>query len=83
MSVAGSNKKEPVMINRFKLSDFDGDPCRLLSAKQLAHLLSVHVISIWRMAKDGRLPAPIKIGSNTTRWRAADIAAWLDEKEAN
>jgi predicted DNA-binding transcriptional regulator AlpA len=35
------------------------------------------------MAKDGRLPAPIKIGSNTTRWRAADIAAWLDEKEAN
>jgi prophage regulatory protein len=36
--------------------------------------------TVWRWAKDGRLPAPLKI-QGTTRWRLSDLMAY--EKELN
>jgi prophage regulatory protein len=55
------------------------DPCRMLRAKDVAKLLSIHEMTVWTMARDGRLPKPIKIGPGTTCWRYRDIERWLDE----
>lgn len=49
---------------------------KLLNAKALAGCLSVSVRQAHRMNKAGLIPAPLKIGG-CTRWRAAEIAAWL------
>lgn len=53
----------------------------LLTDKQVAELLSIHQITVWRWVREGKLPAPIKITSGATRWRRADIAAWLNAKK--
>ncbi|MHB1188754.1 helix-turn-helix transcriptional regulator [Thiobacillus sp.] len=43
----------------------------------IAELLSCHRTSVWRMARDGKLPKPIKTGMNSTRWRVGEIRAAL------
>jgi prophage regulatory protein len=56
------------------------DRCRVYRVKELASLINLHPITIWRWQATGRLPKPIKLGPHTTVWRASDIAAWLDQK---
>jgi len=43
------------------------------SAKTLAAALEVSVTQVWRMAKNGSLPKPIKLGPATTRWRIEEV----------
>lgn len=43
---------------------------------ELASRYGVHRITIWRWAKAGRLPAPVRLGPGCTRWRLADIEQW-------
>jgi predicted DNA-binding transcriptional regulator AlpA len=47
----------------------------------VAELLSCHRTQVWRMARDGKLPRPIKIGANSTRWRVGEIRAALGAME--
>lgn len=49
----------------------------LLSARDVARLLSVSVATVWRLESAGKVPKSIKVGGST-RWRYADIAAWID-----
>lgn len=32
--------------------------------------------TIWRWARNGKFPKPIKLGAGSTRWRSADLEAW-------
>lgn len=43
----------------------------------IAELLSCHRTQVWRMAREGRLPKPIKIGLNSARWKVGEIRAVL------
>ena len=48
----------------------------------LAERYGVSRNTIWRWAKEGRLPSPVKLGPGVTRWRLADIEQWEAEREA-
>ena len=48
----------------------------------LAERYGVSRNTIWRWAKEGRLPSPVKLGPGVTRWRLADIEQWESEREA-
>ena len=48
------------------------DSQELLTVRQVARLLQVSPRQVWRLARTGALPPPLKIGG-ATRWRAADI----------
>ncbi len=50
----------------------------MLSAADLSDLLRVSLNTVWRWSRSGRLPAPKKIGPNSTRWRAGDVREALD-----
>lgn len=39
----------------------------------VAALNSISAPTVWRWVKAGRLPAPIKLGPNTTVWRVGDL----------
>ena len=47
-------------------------PC-YVSDLQLAHMHSVSRATIWRWAKAGILPPPIRLSAGCTRWKMADI----------
>ena len=49
---------------------------RLLTDTDVAEMLGIHRSTVWRWAKDGRLPAPIRpLGARIARWRADEIEA--------
>ncbi|WP_151445156.1 helix-turn-helix transcriptional regulator [Halomonas lysinitropha] len=47
-----------------------------LTASQVAARENVSVPTIWRWSRDGKFPAPVRLGDNCTRWRLADLEAW-------
>lgn len=56
------------------------DPCVVYSIKELNKIFGFHEQTIWKMCRRGQFPKPVKLGPMTTRWRATDIAAWIDLK---
>lgn len=51
---------------------------QLITAQNVADLLSVHRATVWRWAKDGMIPKPIRIGGRT-RWRLEEIEALVKD----
>ena len=41
------------------------------------HIIPVAHSTLWRMVKDGRFPAPIKLSERVTAWRTDEVAAWV------
>jgi len=46
--------------------------------RELSELLGMSEKSIERFAKCGEFPAPVALGNRAKRWRAVDVAAWVD-----
>ncbi len=50
----------------------------LITAAELANMLSISVRTLWRLLSAGELIEPIKIGGNT-RWRLDEVRTWIAE----
>lgn len=50
---------------------------QFVSDRDLALRYGVCVSTIWRWAQKGRIPQPLRLGPNTTRWNIADVDAAL------
>ena len=50
----------------------------LISASQLADLLSVSERTLYRLKSVGRLPVPIVLGGSV-RWRLTEIREWINQ----
>jgi predicted DNA-binding transcriptional regulator AlpA len=65
------------------LSGFDSLPdSALISVGVVAALLGSSANTVWRRAKAGTLPAPVKTGQMSTRWKVGAIRAYLASLEA-
>jgi predicted DNA-binding transcriptional regulator AlpA len=53
----------------------------LATTKSNQGLLPVSPATIWRFVKDGKFPAPFKLGLNTTVWDASEVDAWLASRK--
>jgi excisionase family DNA binding protein len=49
----------------------------LLSARQVAHRLSISVRTVWRMLERNELPQPVRFNRKLVRWRAMDIDKYV------
>lgn len=67
------------MVDKTEISgDFDAKPdSALISVRAVATLLDIHTNSVWRLARSGKLPAPIKLAEQTSRWRVGDLRKTL------
>ena len=53
-----------------------------IRAKQLlGSILPIGRTTLWKMVKTGRFPAPVRLGPNTTAWRAEDVRDWLEQRK--
>lgn len=43
----------------------------------VAALTGVSVATIWRWAREGRMPAAVRIGPNCTGWKNAALLDWI------
>ncbi len=46
---------------------------RLLRIRQVLEIIPVSKSTWWQGVKDGKFPAPIKLGPRTTCWHEADV----------
>jgi excisionase family DNA binding protein len=53
----------------------------LYDADRAAALVGLSVRTVWRLAAAREFPAPVRVG-RATRWRRADIEAWVDSLRA-
>jgi predicted DNA-binding transcriptional regulator AlpA len=51
--------------------------CTLISAKQLARMLSLSPRTVWRLRSSQSLPKPVSVGSSI-RWKISDIKLFLE-----
>ena len=57
------------------------DMPRLLRDKQFAELLSISRSYLWRLVKQGKIPAPIKLGPKTTVWKSSVAIKVIENPE--
>lgn len=62
-------------------SKYASVPREYLAVRGVASRYSVSVPTVWRWAKDGQLPKPIKL-NGSTRWKLADLMEWEQQQEA-
>ncbi|MDZ7692082.1 MAG: AlpA family phage regulatory protein [Balneolaceae bacterium] len=53
---------------------------QIVRPKQLAELLSVSTVTIWRMEKRGELPRRKQISTRTVGWLESEIREWLEQR---
>lgn len=67
-----------------RITDFDTLPdSALLDVREIRYLAGRSPASIWRDVNCGRLPRPVSIGPNASRWRAADVRNYLKGESHN
>ncbi|WP_234567504.1 helix-turn-helix transcriptional regulator [Rhodohalobacter sp. 614A] len=53
------------------------DPLSIIRADELAELLSVSTVTLWRWETEGKMPAKVKFGGRMVGWRYFEIEEWL------
>jgi prophage regulatory protein len=55
-------------------------PRRTIRIRVVAEKTGLAVSSIWRLARQGLFPAPVRLSPGCTAWFEHEIDAWLDAK---
>ncbi len=55
---------------------------RLLRLADVCDRTALGRSSIYQLMRDGEFPMSVKIGGHAVRWRAADIARWIEDLPA-
>lgn len=53
------------------------DDLRMLRIDKVLELFPISKVSLYRLIKDGKFPAPMKLGA-TNVWSSAELRNWLD-----
>lgn len=53
----------------------------LLTVDEVAAALGLHKDTVWHLRRLGKIPEPIRISTQTVRWRLIDIEEWILSKK--
>lgn len=59
------------------MTNGSSSPAQLLTVAETASLVGISERTVRRMADDGRMPKPIRMGTRLCRWKRTDLEAWL------
>jgi predicted DNA-binding transcriptional regulator AlpA len=85
--VLGNRKKGTNMTKVAKDRPDVGELSPLLTVREVAGVLGIHVRTVWRLAAmvemgEGVFPRPVRIAKKTIRWRREDLEKYLDSLAA-
>ncbi len=60
-----------------------GELSPLLTVREVAKVLGIHVRTVWRLAAmaemgEGNFPRPVRIGAKTIRWQRSALETYLN-----
>ena len=81
--VQGKPRKGVNMTTVAKDRQSTGELRPLLSVKEVAEILGIHVRTVWRLAAmaemgEGSFPRPVRIARKTIRWQRAALETYLN-----
>ena len=53
---------------------------RLLRRPEVEEITGLSRASIYRLMRSGRFPASVKVSDTAVRWRASEVAAWIESR---
>ena len=53
---------------------------KVLKVRQVAEEISVSVPQVYKLAKEGRFPKPIKLGERGSGWLRTEVDDWLQSR---
>lgn len=56
---------------------------KIIRPNELAKMLSVSKVTLWRMENRGEIPPRIKISKRAVGWLESDIEEWLNSLKAS
>jgi prophage regulatory protein len=52
---------------------------KFLTDVEVANRYKVHKVTIWRWAKNNKIPIPVKISDRCTRWKLRELEKWEEK----
>ena len=52
----------------------------LLRRPRVTELTGLPRSTMYQQIKDGKFPAPVKLGARAVGWRESDIASWIESR---
>ena len=56
---------------------------KLLKVGEVAEFVGISKAQIWALSAAGDFPSPIKLSPRATRWRAGEVAEWIESRPRN
>ncbi len=56
------------------------DSSRLLRLREVRARTGLSRSTIYRLAAEGRFPAPVKLTEHASAWREDELAAWIESR---
>jgi prophage regulatory protein len=75
-SALRGNDRNPQPLHAVQLAD------ALLRIQTVGQATGLSGATIYRKLAAGQFPAPVRLGSRCTRWKAADVRAWIQAQGA-
>lgn len=60
----------------------DLNPIGMMRAKQVLELVPFGRASLWKFAKSGQFPAPVKVTGGISAWKNKEVIDWLESQSA-
>jgi prophage regulatory protein len=54
---------------------------RLIFLDEVQRRVPLHRVTLWRLARDGQFPAPVKVGARRIAWRENEVETWIKSRE--
>lgn len=74
---ARGNDRNPQPLHAVQLAD------ALLRIATVRHATGLSTATIYRKLAAGEFPEPVRLGARCTRWKAADVRAWIQAQGAD
>jgi predicted DNA-binding transcriptional regulator AlpA len=53
---------------------------RVLTSRETARFTGIALPTLYRLAREGKVPAPIQISGNRYGWQIRDLIAWIESR---
>ena len=53
---------------------------KLLRRREVEELTGLSRASVYRLISEGEFPRPVRVSATGVRWKASDIAAWIQSR---
>ncbi len=52
---------------------------RLMTCGEVSELLGLHLLTVYRLGRDGKIPGRVQLGSKIVRYRSEIIKRWIQK----